>query len=555
LRKCPGKLSRFSIPSFSLKLEGMKRSYLVVLVIVVLAIVASLLWLKKNESEKSATDGTGAPSDVGGSSAPGGDGTAPGENPYGDAGTTGDGTGRPATGDAGAPSESETTSGDATSPSSGTGAPSDGAPSGERSARGGKTGGTGSRDGKSAADSAGSGVEHTDGISDGSAPGSWKSATGRARPGAGTGSTAAGGFNEKSKDQPSEETSGAVVGTGTGTGAKVPRGAGSAQPGFDSKSKSDGMATGSAGTGASAKAPKAPARPTGPVTAYGVKGPKVWFVSSDLRKLAGSAATLEVGTSEGAKSTVWLNRAGLKGGDGVRVANGTNATFVRDLAIGGSRHDAVAFCAPGARECSNAQPSQLKSGVDLNHPEHWLAGADKSGKSSKGGSSFTVLFVAARASAVPNALLEHQNGEANATKGPFLGWIGSDIVGSIHGSQGIVSIAAVAAPDAWTGKPVPRIYTLRFDRRKQELKLFALGEKGAEVKSIETKKGDGPDNDQYAALTIGSKSPGNGAATYVYEHLAFPRALPNSDLCSLHRKWNGTYGLNIPADALKPCDE
>jgi hypothetical protein len=274
-----------------------------------------------------------------------------------------------------------------------------------------------------------------------------------------------------------------------------------------------------------------------------------------LRTVAGSASTAEVGAPEGSKSSVWLNRAGAKGGDGVRVGAGANATFVRDLTLGSLRKDAVAFCAPGARECTNTQASQLKSGPDMNHAEHWLSGPDKAGKSEKGGSSFTVLFVAARGSAVPNSLLEHQNGEANAKKGPFLGWIGADIVGSLHGSQGIVSIAAVAAPDPWTGKPLPKIYTLRFDRKKQELNLYVLGESNSESKSIAVAKGEGPDNDQYAALTIGAKSPGKGAAQYVFEHLAFSRALANSELCKIHREWNSKYGLNISNDGLKPCYE
>src|SRR5690606_21637335 len=149
----------------------------------------------------------------------------------------------------------------------------------------------------------------------------------------------------------------------------------------------------------------------------------------------------------------------------------------------------------------------------------------------KGGGSFTVLFVAARGSSNPNPLLEHQNGEANGKKGPFLGWIGPDLVGSIHGSQGIVSISAVAIPSGWTpGPPSPEIYSLRFDRKKQDLRIFALTDKGSEAKSVKLAKGEGPDNDQYAAVTIGSKNPGEGAVTYVLEHAAFSRALPDSDL-------------------------
>jgi hypothetical protein len=190
----------------------------------------------------------------------------------------------------------------------------------------------------------------------------------------------------------------------------------------------------------------------------------------------------------------------------------------------------------------------------MSHAEHWLSGPDKKGKSETGGGSFTILFVAARGSMVPNPMLEHQNGEAYGRKGPFLGWIGTDIVGSIHGNQGVVSISAIAAPNPYSGTPVPQIYTLRYNRAKEELRLFALGEKGAAAsKPLKLPKGDGPDNDQFAAYAIGSKTPGDGAITYVYEHLAFPRALSNRELCAIHKEWNGKYALKIPSYSIEPC--
>jgi hypothetical protein len=481
----------------------MKRTHILLFVVIV-AILASVFWLRKTDRYQTNPVPTGGPID---SSTPlpeeGSETATPGGQHE---------TGAPADG-ATAPSEMDSTT-------------TSGAPTGDKKDEG-------AAPGKKAAPATGS-----------QAGGGFQESE---KPAPGTTSQSGGGFSEKAAPG-----SAATSGAGTVTSGNVPI----QRPGFDTDSKSGQLpsAAGS-GSGKAKSGSKAPARPTGPISAYGVKGPKVWFVASDLREIAGSAPTAEVGVPEGTKASVWLNRAGPKGGDGVRVASGTNATFVRDLSIGGIRKDAVAFCAPGARECTNPQASQIKSGPDMNHPEHWLSGSDKAGKSEKGGSSFTVLFVAARGSAVPNSLLEHQNGEANAKKAPFLGWIGPDIVGSIHGSQGIVSIAAVAAPDAWAGKPVPRIYTLRFDRRKQELKLFALGPTSSEEKSVALAKGDGPDNDQYAALTIGSKSPGNGAAQYVFEHLAYPRALENRELCKIHREWNTKYGLKVPSEGLKPCDE
>lgn len=292
-----------------------------------------------------------------------------------------------------------------------------------------------------------------------------------------------------------------------------------------------------------------------PVTPAEVKGAKVWLVASDLRDLPNvpsGGKSLEVGIPEGSKATRWKNRAGLKTGDAIRIKATTNGTFIPDVVTSAGSFDAVLICAPDARDCANTQATQLKIGPDVNHADHWLSGPDKSGKSSKGGSSFTTLFVAARGSANGNPLMEHQNGDAGSNKGPFLGWIGRDLVASIHGSQGSVGVSAVAIPSAWSGKIVPQIYTVRFDRKKGQLGLFVVGEKGeTAVQAIE--KGDGPDNDEYAGIAMGSKSPGVTAATYVFEQATFARALDDKEICAIHKEWNIKYSLKITPENLKPC--
>lgn len=293
-----------------------------------------------------------------------------------------------------------------------------------------------------------------------------------------------------------------------------------------------------------------PVKAAPPPTLAGVKTPKVWLVASDLQEIRSS----EVGVPDGSKATPWRNRSGVKNGDGIRVSGSSTATLVRGLPTTSGAFDAVMACAPGARDCVNTRATQLKIGLDMNHKEHWLSGADKVANSPRGGGSFTALFVAVRGSANANPLLEHQNGEAGANKGVFFGWIGPDLVGSIHGAQGVVGVSAVAAPNAWSGKMTPGIYTLRFDRKKEELKLFALGEKTSEVATLALSKGDGPDNDQYAAIAFGSKNPGAGAVTFLLEQATYSRALDDKELCAIHKEWNAKYSLKVAAGKLKPCD-
>lgn len=289
-------------------------------------------------------------------------------------------------------------------------------------------------------------------------------------------------------------------------------------------------------------------KPSSAPTLAGIKTPRVWLVAADLKKLSSvkGASPLEIGNADGAKATPWKNRSGTKMGDGVRAKGGTTATFVRELQTTVGTVDAVAICAPPMSGCLNSQPSQIKLGLDINHPDSWVNGVDKSGKSEKGGGSFTALFVAARGSAAGNPLMENQNGEAGARKGPFLGWIGADLVGSIHGLQGIVGMNAAAIPSVYTGGVTPQIYTLRFDRKKSELKLYLIGEKGAitQVQSLE--KGDGPDDDQYAAIAMGSKNPGKNAMTYVLEGATYARALEEWEICAIHKDWNKRYSLKLP---------
>lgn len=376
----------------------------------------------------------------------------------------------------------------------------------------------------------------------------------RAAPG--SNSVAAGGFSDQPPKKTPEESTDNVTGGSANTGGTgiVVGGAGVKRSGGFDTSGVDGAGAPGAALPPNGGMTRPSAKAAGVTNAYGVQGPKVWLVAADLRDLPGSSKTFEVGVPEGSKKTPWKNRAGSKAGDGIRVGSGASATFLRGFPFKSGNYDAVEFCSPGAKDCLGTQPSQIKSGVDINNSEHWLSGSDKAGKSEKGGGSFTVLFVAARGTANPNPLLEHQNGEGNAKKGPFLGWIGNDLVGSIHGSQGIVSIAAVAVPSAWTaGVPSPEIVSLRFDRKKRDLRLFALTDAGTETKSIQVPNGDGPDNDQYAAIAIGSKNPGDTAVTYVMEHLAFPRALEDRELCKIHREWKDKYGIKIPEGAMKPC--
>ncbi len=278
-------------------------------------------------------------------------------------------------------------------------------------------------------------------------------------------------------------------------------------------------------------------------TLAGVKTPIVWLVASDLKSYPSG---LEIGTVEGKKATPWKNRSGNKLGDGVRIRGAGGGTFNRTL-------NALALCAPNAKDCVNIQPTQLKMGLDVNHKDHWLAGPDKAMKSAHGGSSFTVLFVATRASANANPLLEHQNGESAGSKGVFLGWVGPDLVGSIHGLQGVVGVNAVSTPNPYVTGSGPQITTLRFDRKKAELKLFLVNEKKSEGVVLPLRKDDAPDNDQYAGIAMGSKNPGAGAITYVYESAAYSRALDDKELCAIHKEWNEKYGLKIPAGKLKPC--
>jgi hypothetical protein len=289
-------------------------------------------------------------------------------------------------------------------------------------------------------------------------------------------------------------------------------------------------------------------------TLAGVGSPRVWLVASDLKKLSSARkGAFEVGNADGSRATPWKNRVGAKSGDGVRARGSTTATFLKGLQTTKGSFDAVAFCAPGVAQCMNSAPSQIKFGLDINHPESWIAGPDHKGKSAKGGSSFTALFIAARGSKEANPLLENQNGEAGARVGPFLGWIGPDLVGSIHGLQGIVGLTSVALPSPWTPGLTPRIYTLRFDRKKSDLRLFLVSDKGSATQSQAIAKGDGPDNDQYAAIAIGSKNPGKAAVTYVFEAAAYSRALKDREICAIHKEWNRKYALKIPPAELKPC--
>lgn len=301
-----------------------------------------------------------------------------------------------------------------------------------------------------------------------------------------------------------------------------------------------------------------PTKAAPPLTLAGVKTPSVWLVASDLKDLPSSGPgknNFEVGNPEGKKTTPWKNRSGARFGDGVRARASTTATYVPGLSTSTGSYDAVALCAPGAKECMGSQPTQLKVGLDVNHKDHWLSGPDKVSQSRNGGGSFTVLFVAARGSSSGNPLLENQGGETAGNKSVFFGWVGPDLVGSIHGLSGVVGASAVSTPDAFTSGVHPQIYSLRFDRQKSELKLFSLGEKNSETAGITLPKGEGPDNDQYAAIAMGSKNPGTGAITYVFEHATYSRALGNQEICAIHKEWNQKYGLKIPAAKLKPCVE
>jgi len=343
-----------------------------------------------------------------------------------------------------------------------------------------------------------------------------------------------------------------VVTPATPTAAVVPTPAATAIPAVSAVKKpevKDGVDGDIAQPGDDGDLPP-PTKAAIPSTLAGVKNPKVWLVSSDLQDIRSS----EVGVPDGSKSTPWKNRAGAKYGNGVRVGGSSTGTFIRSLATTSGAFDAVMLCAPGVGECVNTRATQLKVGLDINHKEHWLSGADKVANSSRGGSSFTSLFVAVRGSANANPLLEHQNGEAGANKGVFFGWIGPDLVGSIHGVQGVVGVSALKVANAWNGKRTPEIYTLRYDRKKQELKIFALGEKNSEVSVQALESGDGPDNDQYASIALGSKNPGPGAVTFVLEQATYSRALDDKELCAIHKEWNTKYSLKVSSGKLKPCD-
>lgn len=291
-------------------------------------------------------------------------------------------------------------------------------------------------------------------------------------------------------------------------------------------------------------------------TLAGVKDPKVWLVASDLRALPNARAAstnFEVGYAERKKMTPWKNRSGTRFGDAVQVRESTTGTFVRGLSTGTGTYDAVALCAPGAKECLGTLPTQLKVGLNINHKDHWLAGPDRGNPSSRGGSSFTALFVAARGSKNGNPLLEHQNGESAGSKGVFLGWVGPDLVGSIHGLQGVVGVSAVKTPNGYTNGVNPQIYSLRFDRKKGDLKLFSLGENKSAAVGLTLPANDAPDNDQYFGIALGSKNPGAGAITYVFEQAVYSRALDDKEICAVHQEWNRKYGLKIPSAQLKPC--
>ncbi|MBC7386348.1 MAG: hypothetical protein H7301_09350 [Cryobacterium sp.] len=289
----------------------------------------------------------------------------------------------------------------------------------------------------------------------------------------------------------------------------------------------------------------------------GVKGAAIYLVASDLRNLPNvpnANRVFEAGVSEGSKSSPWKNRSSPKSGDALRVKENSTATFVPALSTAYGKFDAVALCTPGVKECVNSAPSQLRLGGDVNQGDHWLSGSDKSGKGARGGGSFTVMFVAARASANANPLIEHQNGEAGANKGPFLGWIGPDLVGSIHGSQGVVGVSAVSVPSVVSPGITPQIFTLRFDRKKEELRLMAVGEKVSESTAVTLAEGEGPDNDEYAAIAMGSKNPGSGAITYVFEQATYAKALSDKDICRIHKEWNSKYSMKIDSSKLKPCE-
>ncbi len=304
--------------------------------------------------------------------------------------------------------------------------------------------------------------------------------------------------------------------------------------------------------GEGAPAPK----PTVVPTLAGVKSPKVWLVAEDLKKVPGAkSSAFEVGNTDGSKTTAWKNRSGVKYGDGVRAKGGTTATYARSVQTNHGAYDAVAFCPSGVSPCLNSAPSQIKLGLDINHPESWVNGPDNTGKSAKGGGSFTALFVAARGSKAANPLMENQGGEAGAKQGPFMGWIGADFVGSIHGLQGIVGLTSVSVPAPWRDGMgiVPSIYTLRFDRKKADLRIFQLNDQSGTTQSQSLEKGDGPDNNQYAAIAIGSKNPDKGVVTYVFEAATFSRALSDSELCSIHKAWNKKFSLGIAASQMKPC--
>lgn len=301
-----------------------------------------------------------------------------------------------------------------------------------------------------------------------------------------------------------------------------------------------------------------PAKVPPTATLAGIKSPIVWLVASDIRELPNIPAgknSFEVGNAEGSKALPWKNRAGVRFGHAVKVKSSTTGTYIRGLETASGTFDAVSICAPGAKNCLGTQPTQLKVGLDVNHKDHWLSGPDKGKGSTRAASSFTVLFVAARASQNANPLLEHQNGESAGTKGVFLGWVGPDLVGSVRGLQGVVGVNAVSIPNPYREGIHPQIYTLRFDRKNPDVKLFSLSEKGGDVSGMTLPKNEAPDNDQYAAIAMGSKSPGASAVTYVFEQAAFGRALSDAEVCAIHKEWNQKYMLKIPAAKLKPCAE
>lgn len=258
-----------------------------------------------------------------------------------------------------------------------------------------------------------------------------------------------------------------------------------------------------------------------------LNGVTSWYRSSSLASSLGQHEAL----------VDWLNQADAKDWNSA-VSVGGAGTFYQDPLSTG--FPSVFVCGTGyvTSPCvgsGNARGTQLRLASNMANHKVWL-GLDAVAASVTGGSSYTVVTVAARTNANKTPIVFNRDGVAAPGKGIFLGWLDNTTLKfSSTGQNGGVSATIPAF-----SVPSKQILVGRFSRTAGH----DLWLDGVRVASNSTAL-DGGDLTNTIIPTIGFRNGGSGYGFHLFEYIEVQRALTDAELCELHQYLNETYKLNL----------